>query len=355
MDYFVPHFGKDIDIKGAQEDIKAAEKIVGKKWDWKKKPDGPPRGYFVPDFGVDEDIKNVGEAIASEESNLGHKWAPTQDANGFWNVPEAADNSSYGYNTGQYINNSGLVQVDAETETVKKSKSDPIFSSAGNTQYKHPKAAAEPPRDYFVPNFGQDKDVKETLASEKVASAMTKRNWVFPTGDERWKNEAKATDYNFQPKLDSDVVNTQSSIANAESSLGAWNVPKSLAQVKSDPICSSAGCTQFKHPEVESHPMDYFVPNFGQDQDIKNTLADEKVASKVVGKHWKFPTGDDRWKNPARDVDYNFAPELDSQIKDSLANTKYAESELGPLKIAGLAQRKSDPICSSVGCPKTKA
>jgi len=101
--------------------------------------------------------------------------------------------------------------------------------------------------------------------------------------------------------------------------------------------------------------MDYFVPNFGQDQDIKNTLADEKIASKVVGKHWKFPTGDDRWKNPARDVDYNFAPELDSQIKDSLANTKYAESELGPLKIAGLAQRKSDPICSSVGCPKTKA
>jgi len=34
-------------------------------------------------------------------------------------------------------------------------------------------------------------------------------------------------------------------------------------QLDSDPICSSAGCTQYKAPEFKTHPMDYFVPNFG--------------------------------------------------------------------------------------------
>jgi len=75
--------------------------------------------------------------------------------------------------------------------------------------------------------------------------------------------------------------------------------------------------------------MDYFVPNFGQDQDIKNTIQDEKVASKLVGRHWTFPTGDSKWLNPAKLTDYNFAPELDGNIRDSLKNTKYAEKELG--------------------------
>ena len=40
-------------------------------------------------------------------------------------------------------------------------------------------------------------------------------------------------------------------------------------QMESDPICSSAGCTQYKQPEgPKPPPMDYFVPNFGMDHDI---------------------------------------------------------------------------------------
>jgi len=54
--------------------------------------------------------------------------------------------------------------------------------------------------------------------------------------------------------------------------------------------------------------MDYFVPNFGQDLDIKNSIQDEKVASKIVGKKWNFPTGDSEWLNPAKDTLYNFKP-----------------------------------------------
>ena len=42
-------------------------------------------------------------------------------------------------------------------------------------------------------------------------------------------------------------------------------------QLKSDPICSSAGCTQYNHPNLDGKskfPRDYFVPNFGEDFDI---------------------------------------------------------------------------------------
>lgn len=53
---------------------------------------------------------------------------------------------------------------------------------------------------------------------------------------------------------------------------GQWDLPKedTLINLQSDPICSSAGCTQYKQPEGEATwPMNYFVPDFGVDHDIK--------------------------------------------------------------------------------------
>jgi len=40
--------------------------------------------------------------------------------------------------------------------------------------------------------------------------------------------------------------------------------------VKSDPICDSSGCNQYLHPKPAplGYPIDYFVPNFGQDHEI---------------------------------------------------------------------------------------
>ena len=54
--------------------------------------------------------------------------------------------------------------------------------------------------------------------------------------------------------------------------------------VQSDPICSSAGCTQYNHPLAPNAtviPRDYFVPNFGKDNDMiateKHILDQEKI------------------------------------------------------------------------------
>lgn len=219
VDYFVPNFGPAHEIRYTLNSIKTAEKnqnyTIGANFGWKPKDD-VPRDYFVPDFGVDEDIKNVQSAIVQEEGILGTKWSPTQDANGYWNVPEAADNSSYAYganyinNNGAGMGNAGLVQL----------QDDPICASSGCTQFKHPDPPKDHPKDYFVPNFGQDQDIKNTLQSERVASKLVGKAWVFPTGTEEYKNAAKNVDYNFNPELSEGVRVTQNSEKIAEGLVG---------------------------------------------------------------------------------------------------------------------------------------
>lgn len=41
---------------------------------------------------------------------------------------------------------------------------------------------------------------------------------------------------------------------------------------RSDPICSSAGCTQYRHPSKDlGYKINYAVPNFGKDHDIRHS------------------------------------------------------------------------------------
>ena len=182
--------------------------------------------------------------------------------------------------------------------------------------------------DYFVPNFGMDKDILGTEADEKVASALVGHAWSFKTPEswEKWRNRAKDVDYNFDPSLSEDMVTSQNSAAVATSQYGPnykWGLD-SLVQLQSDPICSSAGCTQYKQPEgPPQHPMDYFVPNFGMDKkDVLWTQENEKVASALVGHAWSFKTPEswEKWRNRAKDVDYNFDMELSEDMKTSLSN-----------------------------------
>ena len=100
IDYFVPDFGKSHEIIYTENNIKNTETQMAHnlKADFgdKKNPENP-RDYVVPDFGVDEDIIGVQDSTKWAQSDLGHVWTPTQDANGYWEVPEAASNDSYSY------------------------------------------------------------------------------------------------------------------------------------------------------------------------------------------------------------------------------------------------------------------
>ena len=55
----------------------------------------------------------------------------------------------------------------------------------------------------------------------------------------------------------------------------AWSVT-----LKSDPICNSAGCTQYLHPksDADDFKKNYYVPNFGVDHEIEQNHRSLKIA-----------------------------------------------------------------------------
>jgi hypothetical protein len=137
---------------------------------------------------------------------------------------------------------------------------------------------------------------------------------------------------------------------------------------KSDPICSSAGCDQYEHPKLKTHPMDYFVPNFGVDHDV---LASHSAIASAEAqlKHTWVPTLLGDGKDP---VVYNDQKPLDVDIQNSLSNMDTQEGVHGawnpkqdedgnwvvPHAIDNRSysydsenvQLSNDPICSSAGC-----
>ena len=103
IDYFVPNFGgQEVEVSDTQDSLKASEKKLkhqlggGYPYTTFEKPDGFKKDYFVPQFGLDEDVLATQDHIAFQEKTHG-VWTPTQDDNGAWNVPGAADNKSYSY------------------------------------------------------------------------------------------------------------------------------------------------------------------------------------------------------------------------------------------------------------------
>ena len=88
--------------------------------------------------------------------------------------------------------------------------------------------------------------------------------------------------------------------------------------MKSDPICSSAGCDQYLHPEDSSYkwPKNYHVPDFGMDRDIYDTLSTVPVAEGLVRHSWSVTDQDlEREREKRKDIAmYDFNPQLDHNI-----------------------------------------
>ena len=80
INYFVPNFGQDEDVKAALQFAGEAEEDLDHKWiipahvlAGNPAPAGPPKDYFVPNFGVDAEIKQNNENLAVVEGILKHK------------------------------------------------------------------------------------------------------------------------------------------------------------------------------------------------------------------------------------------------------------------------------------------
>jgi hypothetical protein len=172
--------------------LRQAEKDVGHTLEATFHPAAeiPKMNYKVPNFGEDKDIANTKKSLATAEKMTGKEW--------------------------------NLLQLE----------SDPICSSAGCTQYKHKTQPLGYDLDYFVPNFGMDSDILDTTHSIMNAELTHQHKLIMGTKESRakYKNRAEAAPkYNFKPELDSDIVDSQSNLNNAEKKLGEWTIEESPA------------------------------------------------------------------------------------------------------------------------------
>jgi len=73
VDYFIPNWGQDEDVKSALAFAQQAEDDQGVTWVPKKAEKPPARNYFVPNFGVDHEIAENAASLAGSEEALKHK------------------------------------------------------------------------------------------------------------------------------------------------------------------------------------------------------------------------------------------------------------------------------------------
>lgn len=108
--------------------------------------------------------------------------------------------------------------------------------------------------------------------------------------------------------------------------------------LQSDPVCSSAGCTQYKHKKKDlGYKINYPVPNFGRDHDINHNFGSLDWAENSLNHKWV-------WKTPEKEADpvtyYDNGPLQDDMVT-SLKNLKEQEGihgawELPPKDYVGI-------------------
>ena len=99
-------------------------------------------------------------------------------------------------------------------------------------------------------------------------------------------------------------------------------------QIESDPICSSAGCTQYKHKKKSlGYKIDYGVPNFGRDHDINDNFESIRTAEGMTGHEFQIGSAESKakWANKAKDTDYDFNPALDEDVIATRSNLGLAQ------------------------------
>jgi len=207
-----------------------------------------------------------------------------------------------------------------------------------------------------IPAFDSDGGKKtETAAAQKLQADMDKheKDYFIP---------------NFG--VDRDIIDTQSNFKNA---FKAARGKKALVQRKSIPACNSAtfpGCLKAEtaadqklQADMDKHDKDYFIPNFGVDQDIKDTLRNFHKAGGKLSQMKSIPAFDSDGGRKTEtaaaqklqaDMDKHekdyFIPNfgVDREILDTQSNFKNAQAARGK---KALVQRKSIPACNSADFP----
>jgi len=288
---------------------------------WYKSPPKEPKiefkhDYFVPNFGVDQDVVTTQQHIAGQEQRLGIKY----DSATFKKAPGPKD-----------IRRPNFGDAERDIMITHKNMANAETSTGHQFHASFKPAPVGYAQDYFVPNFGKDRDVEATLSHAKGQEQRLGHQWVAL----KPKAKPHPVDYavpNFGQ--DHDIKVSLHNQHNAEMTLGQAVTLQNAADIhlESDPICDSSGCNQYKHKKKDpGYDKDYPVVDLGVDRDIVGSHEDLAVAEGIV--HHKLIMGTDeskaKWKNPAKKTDYDYSPKLDKDMHDAATNLDLVEGKLG--------------------------
>jgi len=134
--------------------------------------------------------------------------------------------------------------------------------------------------------------------------------------------------------MDHDIKVSLHNTKNAETALGSESIhmqAESDLRLGSDPICSSAGCNQYKHLKKDpGYDMDYPVPDLGVDRDIIANHEDTELAERLLKHKLNLGTEESKkkWENPAKKTEYDYSPRLEDDMIDSAYDLDLVENQL---------------------------
>lgn len=142
--------------------------------------------------------------------------------------------------------------------------------------------------------------MESTQKSITIAENLYRHKWDFGTARskalKKYHNPAKDTLYDFNMKLDGDIVDTQKHLADTEKRLNhKWNYVQLDSEIVSDPVCSSISCFDVNpyRKAIEDQVVQYPDPSKqGLDRDILDTLANEKKVSDRLLHTWNVLKSD---------------------------------------------------------------
>jgi hypothetical protein len=136
------------------------------------------------------------------------------------------------------------------------------------------------PTDYFVPNFGVDHEIVATHKHMGDAEKRLKHKWVLKKDeDDKWVVPTEEAFWRLRPEdRHFDFVQTD-------------------AEIEREPLLT------WKPKDPKSHPVDYFVPNFGVDHEIVATHKHMGDAEKRLKHKWvPKKDEDDKWVVPTEET-----------------------------------------------------
>lgn len=258
-------------------------------WSPTPKKGGFKKDYTVPNFGPQStEIKDTYESLASTENLLGHKLGNPA-------APKPKDPPR-----DYFVPNFGKDEDIATTQV----NAIAAEGSLGHTWDWHKDTSKPPPRDYFVPNFGEDREISFTRQHLAQSEDKLGHKWNWAKAGKDHKKDYFVPNFG----LDSDIKDSLNNLNQEQSIHGKWDLPKdewflqTAEKTEREPLL-----TWSPKAHKLGFKADYFVPNFGAvDSDLVDQGNHVSLAEAKLGHVWTphRDEDDEKWVVPKIDGEF---------------------------------------------------